>query len=138
MTRLIVMAREILGGPRDAGRASYQVVVTHCEDCGRGFQHANGDLIELDPAILEMCHCDAQNVPITRPNGVTSDGSDDATANAGKLVQARVHVGVTDELARAHASVTDELASAQEKRPCGCHRRTRQRSARPNPHGQCR
>jgi hypothetical protein len=42
------------GGPGDPGRASYQVVVTQCEDCGRGFQHANGGLIELDPAIVEM------------------------------------------------------------------------------------
>ena len=51
---LLLMAREVLGGPGDAGRASYQVVVTQCEDCGRGFQHANGDLIELDPAIVEI------------------------------------------------------------------------------------
>src|SRR5688500_18105626 len=107
---LLLMAREILGGPRDAGRASYQVVVTHCEDCGRGFQHANGDLIELEPAILEMCHCDAQNVPIAHLRGVTPDASDDATANAGKLAQAGAHVGVTHELARprVHGGVTAE------------------------------
>src|SRR5687767_1102715 len=72
---LLLMAREILGGPGDAGRASYQVVVTHCEDCGRGFQHANGELIELDPAIVEMCHCDAQKVPTAHPHAVVTDAS---------------------------------------------------------------
>ena len=75
---LLLMAREVLGGPGDAGRASYQVVVTQCEDCGRGFQHANGDLIELDPAIVEMCHCDAQNIPIAHPHSVTADAPDQA------------------------------------------------------------
>jgi hypothetical protein len=111
---LLLMAREILGGPGDAGRASYQVVVTQCEDCGRGFQHANGDLIELDPAIVEMCHCDAQNVPVAHVHGVTPDASDGPTANAGKLAQACTHAGVTDELAGAHprARITDELAGA--------------------------
>src|SRR5688500_5828191 len=61
---LLLMAREVLGGPGDSGRASYQVVVTQCEDCGRGFQHANGELIQLDRAIVEMCHCDAQKIAI--------------------------------------------------------------------------
>jgi hypothetical protein len=112
---LLLMAREILGGPGDAGRASYQVVVTHCEDCGRGFQHANGDLIELDPAILEMCHCDAQNVPIAHRHGVNPDTPDGPTANAGKPERARAHEGITDELGSGHAheGVTDEFARAR-------------------------
>jgi hypothetical protein len=111
---LLLMAREVLGGPGDAGRASYQVVVTQCEDCGRGFQYANGELIELDPAIVEMCHCDAQNVPVAHVHAVTDDAPDGPTANAGKFAQARAHAGVTGELAgaHAHAGVTDELAGA--------------------------
>jgi hypothetical protein len=107
---LLLMAREILGGPGDAGRASYQVVVTRCEDCGRGFQHANGELIELDPAIVEMCHCDAQNVPVVHLGGVTPDAPDDPTANAGKRAAARARAGVIDELA--HPGIADELAGA--------------------------
>ena len=100
---LLLMARQILGGPGDAGRASYQVVVTQCEDCGRGFQHGTGELIELDPAILEMCHCDAQNVPIARAPGFTPDRPDGPTADAGKPAPTRAHEGITDERARAHA-----------------------------------
>ena len=79
---LLLMAREVLGGPGDTGRASYQVVVTQCEDCGRGFQQANGELIELEPAIVEMCHCDAQNVPIAHPHSVITDAPDGPTGNA--------------------------------------------------------
>jgi hypothetical protein len=108
---LLSMAREVLGGPGDAGRASYQLVVTQCEDCGRGFQHANGELIELDPAIDEMCRCDAQNVPIAPVHGLTTDAPDGPITNAGNLAQARAHVDNTDELAHAHTGV-DELAGA--------------------------
>src|SRR5688500_13882512 len=96
---LLLMAREILGGPRDAGRASYQVVLTRCEDCGRGFQHANGELIELDPAIVEMCHCDAQNVPVARPHGVVTNVPNGQAGNTDELADGRI----TDELAHAHA-----------------------------------
>jgi hypothetical protein len=108
---LLLMAREVLGGPGDAGRASYQLVVTQCEDCGRGFQHANGELIELDPAIVEMCLCDAQNVPIVHSHSVVADAPDGFTANVGNFAQARIGAGVTDELA--HGGVTDELDGAR-------------------------
>src|SRR5688500_2114493 len=102
---LLLMAREILGGPRDAGRASYQVVVTQCEDCGRGFQHANGEMIELDPTIVEMCHCDAQNIPVAHRHGVTPDGPDGPTANSDAAVHARDRAH-----AHAHAHVGGEAA----------------------------
>src|SRR5688500_2859026 len=103
---LLSMAREVLGGPSDAGRASYQVVVTQCEDCGRGFQHANGALIQLDPAIVEMRRCDAQNVPVAHRHGVISeapDGPTDADAdvcNAGELAHA--NSANAGEVSRAH------------------------------------
>ena len=57
---LLQMARQTLGGPRDTSRASYQISVTTCDQCSRSFQTANGDLIELDPAIAEMAHCDGE------------------------------------------------------------------------------
>jgi hypothetical protein len=92
---LLSMAREILGGPRDSGRASYQVVVTQCEDCGRGYQHANGELIQLDPSILEMCQCDAQQVTIPRPSRCGEDQltNTDTVGAAGAAGVRDVHVG---------------------------------------------
>jgi hypothetical protein len=113
---LLSMARQILGGPRDAGRASYQVVVTQCEDCGRGFQHANGELIELDPAIVEMCRCDAQRIAIAIANsdGVITDAPDGRTSNPGHVAQAHPHLGKSDEFAPAPGEVgkSDEFAHA--------------------------
>ena len=90
---LLSMAREVLGGPRDAGRASYQVVVTQCEDCGRGFQHANGEQIELDPAIVEMCRCDAQEVVLAPASAAGIGGIDVNAREIGESVECAAHVG---------------------------------------------
>jgi len=57
---LLAMARRVLEGPRDAGRANYQVAVTVCEDCGEGTQQGNGEPIAVDETALEMAYCDAQ------------------------------------------------------------------------------
>ena len=99
---LLSMAREVLGGPSDAGRASYQVVVTVCEDCGRGFQHANGKLIQLDPAIVEMCHCDAQRIPVPHLQRVTTGAPDDRGGNADDLANGPTRMGHADDLANGH------------------------------------
>src|SRR6187399_2965627 len=42
---LLEMARQVLGGPQDDGRASYQIAVTVCPSCGSGQQHASGELV---------------------------------------------------------------------------------------------
>jgi hypothetical protein len=59
---LLLMAREVLGGPTDEGRSSYQIAVTTCDRCRRGFQDACGDVTELDASIVEMAQCDTQHV----------------------------------------------------------------------------
>ncbi|HXK16931.1 MAG TPA: hypothetical protein VNG33_03985, partial [Polyangiaceae bacterium] len=40
---LLLMARQVLGGPVDAGRASYQVAMTVCESCQRATQTGRGE-----------------------------------------------------------------------------------------------
>jgi 5-methylcytosine-specific restriction endonuclease McrA len=64
---LLLMAREVLGGPADEGRASYQVAITTCDRCGRGFQQAAGELIEVESTVVEMAECDAQHLGSTDP-----------------------------------------------------------------------
>jgi RuvA, C-terminal domain len=59
---LLAVARHVLGGPDDAGRASYQVAVTVCEGCGRGWQRGRGEQLEVGGEIVEMAACDAQHV----------------------------------------------------------------------------
>jgi hypothetical protein len=56
------LARRVLGGPGDAGRASYQIAMTVCERCGRGEQHAAGEKVPVDEVAVEMAECDAQRL----------------------------------------------------------------------------
>jgi hypothetical protein len=59
---ILQMARQVLRGSDDAGRASYQIAVSICPDCGRGEQEAHGRQVVLDPAAIEMAECDAQHI----------------------------------------------------------------------------
>ena len=59
---LLLLAREILRGPSDEGRANYQLAITTCDHCARGFQQGAGELLPVEPEIVEMARCDAQDV----------------------------------------------------------------------------
>jgi hypothetical protein len=59
---VLLLCRQALEGPRDDGRASYQVALTVCEHCRRGVQQGRGELVEVSPEIIEMAECDGQNV----------------------------------------------------------------------------
>jgi len=59
---LLLVARQILGGPTERGRANYQIALTVCEKCGRGWQQGSGELVEVDSEIIEMAGCDAQHL----------------------------------------------------------------------------
>jgi 5-methylcytosine-specific restriction endonuclease McrA len=65
---LLLLARQILGGPADAGRANYQVAMTLCEQCGRAWQ-GRGDRVEVGPDVVEMATCDAQHIGRTHVGG---------------------------------------------------------------------
>jgi hypothetical protein len=59
---LLLLARQALHGPADAGRANYQVAVLVCEQCGRGWQQGRGEQIEVSSEVVEMAQCDAQRL----------------------------------------------------------------------------
>jgi hypothetical protein len=59
---LLAMARHVLGGPRDAGRSSYQISLAVCTTCGGGAQLGNGVLVPIDAAVVTMAACDAQHI----------------------------------------------------------------------------
>jgi len=59
---MLLLARNTLGGPNDAGRANYQIAMTVCETCGRGSQRGRGEEVQVGSEILEMASCDAQQV----------------------------------------------------------------------------
>jgi len=58
----LMMAREVLEGPKDAGRANYQVAMTVCSGCGQGFQQGRGESIAVGSEVVEMALCDAQHI----------------------------------------------------------------------------
>lgn len=60
---LLLLARHVLGGPTDEGRASYQLALDVCEDCQRTRQLSDGELIEVSPEAAAAARCDAQWVP---------------------------------------------------------------------------
>jgi hypothetical protein len=60
---LLLMARQVLGGPADDGRASYQVELALCDECGRATQRANGEQLEVSPQVAALASCDSQQVP---------------------------------------------------------------------------
>ena len=71
---LLLLARHVLGAPSDDGRSAYQIALTACEHCERGFQQSQGELLEVDSASREMAECDAQRI-----------GSVDTSAHVGKV-----------------------------------------------------
>jgi hypothetical protein len=59
---LLSMARQVLGGSIDEGRANYQISLTVCEACGHGRQQGRGEQVEVGYEIVEMAECDAQHL----------------------------------------------------------------------------
>ena len=59
---LLLMARHVLGGPTDDGRASYQVALTVCEACARASQTGLGEALQISAEVAEMASCDAQHI----------------------------------------------------------------------------
>jgi hypothetical protein len=93
-------------------------VVTQCEDCGRGFQHANGELVALDPAIVEMCDCDAQHVTIAQAHETLSRAATGARGDAPGEPRSDAHVdAVGDRAKRSRAHRTRRQRSVAR---CSC------------------
>jgi hypothetical protein len=59
---LLLLARQTLGGPSDTGRASYQIALDVCSDCGRDAQRAAGELVPVGVEVVEMAKCDGQHI----------------------------------------------------------------------------
>jgi hypothetical protein len=59
---LLLLARRVLGGAGDGGRASYQVALSVCERCARGWQEGPSERVEVGSDVVEMARCDSQEV----------------------------------------------------------------------------
>jgi 5-methylcytosine-specific restriction endonuclease McrA len=72
---LFEIARRALGGPDDEGRASYQVAVTQCDECGRTSIDGGGLSHPVDDVVAEMVSCDSQRVHGCKPAPGAADAS---------------------------------------------------------------
>jgi hypothetical protein len=82
---LLAMARAVLGGPTDDGRASYQISLSVCPGCGQGLQRAAGEPIAVSPEVVEMARCDAQH--LAPAVGSANDNGTDAAKERGPALQ---------------------------------------------------
>jgi hypothetical protein len=92
---ILLLCRQVLEGPRDAGRSSYQVALTVCERCRHGMQQGRGELVAVGPEIVEMAECDGQHI------GHIELGAEDAESCA--------HVGAPDDPQRARNSMRADV-----------------------------
>ncbi len=75
---LLLMARHVVGRPSESGRASYQIALSVCPDCGGARQQAGGQLVPVGAEIAAMAACDSQHWGLLH-NCAENDG---AAANA--------------------------------------------------------
>jgi RuvA, C-terminal domain len=114
---LLAMARQVLGGPRDEGRSSYQVSLSVCGACGSGAQRAGGELVPVEAAVVEMAACDAQHLGQIVPS-VT-----EVVPRAPEVRAAEVRVGNEDAsidavaLDGAEGRARDDLAEPNSEEP---------------------
>jgi hypothetical protein len=119
---ILLLCRQVLEGPREAGRASYQIALTVCERCRHGMQQGRGELVAVAPEVVEMAECDGQHI------GHIDLGAADAEscAHVGAADDSQparrrkgAHVGVdntarrTGDGSRAHVGAADEPEPAQ-------------------------
>jgi hypothetical protein len=84
---LLLMARQVLAGPSDDGRASYQIALSVCPACGQGRQQASGELVPVDADVVAMANCDGQHLGIiqapAKSEGVSSQEGAHTGVSAG-------------------------------------------------------
>jgi hypothetical protein len=58
----VAIGRAVLGGAGDHARPAYQVAVTVCAECERGWQNGAGLQVDLDPATVAVAQCDHEHI----------------------------------------------------------------------------
>jgi 5-methylcytosine-specific restriction endonuclease McrA len=106
---LLLLARAVLeraSESSDAGRASYQVAIMHCEQCGNSFQRAGAHSVQLEPEVAEMVACDAQRVVVTHVGDAPQRAAQDVPPAVRRHVMLRDHGKCTVPGCR-HATFVD-------------------------------
>jgi RuvA, C-terminal domain/HNH endonuclease len=110
---LLSMARQVLGGSGEDGRASYQVSLTVCAACGSAGQQAGGELVPVGAEIVAMAECDAQHLGQLLPRAANENASVSpprSKAHKQSNVGARVDAGLAT--ANSDARMAADVATA--------------------------
>jgi hypothetical protein len=120
---LLALARQVLGGPEDTGRASYQIALSLCPACGSARQQGGGELVPVGAHITAMAHCDGQHLgpletPANQNAGIDADApavshSEDGTTHDVSSIPG-AHVGAThgvSSFADTHLGTTHDVSS---------------------------
>jgi hypothetical protein len=96
---LLLMARHVLGGPSNEGRASYQIALSVCPACSQGYQQAGGELVPVGADIVAMGECDGQHLGLVSAGaGERADSSEFAEGEVGAGVHTDdAHVGACSQ-----------------------------------------
>ena len=105
---LMLMARHVLGGPIDEGRASYQIALNVCPECHKGRQLANGELVAVGAETVAMADCDGQYLellaaPTANGNACPNDTCAHESAHTGVPATVDANRCRTSVRTRAHA-----------------------------------
>ncbi|MCK6546951.1 hypothetical protein L6R52_13965 [Myxococcota bacterium] len=87
---LTQLARTVLEGPRDAGRASYQIAVDLCPSCKKAQRASDGESVPIDASVLTMATCDAEVVDLRAElQHAPSDGTSAERGDEASVLEAR-------------------------------------------------
>jgi hypothetical protein len=79
---LTQLARTVLQGPRDQGRASYQIAVDVCPSCKKATRTTDGESVPIDEAVVAMAACDAEVVDLRPPTERVPEGTPQSDATS--------------------------------------------------------
>jgi len=106
---LLVMARHLLAGPGDEGRAPYQVSLTVCAGCGRGEQLGGGESVPIGAEVVAMADCDGQHISQLSNRAANENGAPDVPSVAPAN---DAHVGAPDPRDDSPGAAAAEAAPA--------------------------
>jgi 5-methylcytosine-specific restriction endonuclease McrA len=118
---LAQLARTVLMGPRDQGRASYQIAVDVCPSCKKATRTTDGESVPIDESVVAMAACDAEIVDLRPPTEYAPEGT-----------PRRDSAGVTEDTARPTSSRAPQTPRATQTIPPATRRLVLRRD-----HGRC-
>ncbi|MCK6547761.1 DUF222 domain-containing protein [Myxococcota bacterium] len=120
---LTQLARTVLEGQRDSGRASYQIAVEVCPSCKKAERTSDGESVPIDGSVLAMAACDAEVVDLRPPRDLAPEPRKlqrDGTPERGRALTERPErpsTGTTDASPWLNEALTRPRARATQTIP---------------------